>query len=433
MTFPSPILSNIMSSHSCRILPVILFIFVACWDLTAITADRVGLQTEVKVSAPTRIDWVFALSNQSPVEPPAEWLPGYDSTAQTYELYVPKSLKKGESPGLILFISPGERSTGLESMRKVCDEKKLLFASPHGAGNNTDTRKRVRIVLDVLDDLRREFQVDPDRTYIGGFSGGGRIACAIAFSLPEYFGGVIPVCAAGDLRDETWLQQRVIDRLSVAHLTGESDFNRGEVERFRGPMLAAVGVRSRVWVVPKTGHAIPAASYLADAVAWLDEGLPVRRKLAKDYPASSASLSGSRKREELAKQQLAEGKLRLGAKGNSFSGLMLVKGVLERWPDLATAREAKAILEKYELGADRDWELEDIAQQRKFLIARARGLSDYATGPLPEQYAAQRADMAKAASKLWSMVIEDGQDKDAVSEAQKRLVELKKLAEGDEK
>lgn len=30
-----------------------------------------------KVSAPTRIDWVFALSNQSPAEPPADWLKGY--------------------------------------------------------------------------------------------------------------------------------------------------------------------------------------------------------------------------------------------------------------------------------------------------------------------------------------------------------------------
>lgn len=159
------------------------------------------------------------------------------------------------------------------------------LASPHGAGNNTDSRKRVRIILDVLDVLRREYRVDPDRTYIAGFSGGGRIACAIGYSLPEYFGGVIPIYAAGDLREESWLRQRVIDRLSVAHLTGETDFNRGEVERFRGPILASVGVRSKVWVASKTGHAIPATALLTDAVEWLDDGLPARRKLAKDFPA----------------------------------------------------------------------------------------------------------------------------------------------------
>src|SRR6266699_649079 len=48
--------------------------------------------------------------------------------------------------------------------------------------------QRVRIVLDVLDQVRRDYRVDPDRTYLSGFSGGGRVACTIAFALPEYFG-----------------------------------------------------------------------------------------------------------------------------------------------------------------------------------------------------------------------------------------------------
>ncbi|MCE9524806.1 MAG: hypothetical protein K8R36_01980 [Planctomycetales bacterium] len=404
-----------------------------CLGAIAAAAEGIGHQPEVKVTAATRIDWVFALSNQSPAEPPADWLPGYDSTAQSYELYVPNSLKKGDSPGLILFISPGDRSTGLDSLRKACDEQKLIFASPHGAGNNIDSRKRIRIVLDVLDDVRREYRVDAVRTYIGGFSGGGRMACAIGFSLPEYFGGVIPVCAAGDLRDESWLRQRVIDRLSVAHLTGETDFNRGEVERFRGAMLAFVGVRSKVWVAPKMGHAIPATSMFEEAIVWLDAALPIRRKLAKDYPASRASKSDAPARDELARQLLAEGKLRLGTKAKTYSGLMQVKGVMERWPDLATADEAKTILEKYEQGADRTWEEEDVALQRKFLIARAKGLSAYATGPLPQQYAAQRGDMVKGAIGLWNLVIEDGQDKAAVEEGEKSLAELRKLTEGSEK
>ncbi len=412
---------------------VIAFVLTFILGAKVPAADRDGHQPAVKVSAATRIDWAFALSNQSPAEPPADWLPGYDSTTQTYELYVPKGLKKGDSPGLILFISPGDKSAGFDSLRKECEERKLLFASPLGAGNNIDARKRVRIVLDVLDDLRREFRVDPDRTYIGGFSGGGRIACAIGFSLPEYFGGVIPVCAAGDLRDETWLQQRVIDRLSVAHLTGENDFNRGEVERFRGPMLAAVGVRSKVWVAPKSGHAIPAVPHFAEAVAWLEEGLTARRRLAKAFPASRVSLTDSPTRDEWAGQLLAEGKSRLANKDQNYSGLMLIKGVLDRWPDLSAAREAKAILEKNEQGADRDWELQDIAHQRKFLVARARGLSDYATGPLPQQYANQRAGMAEGAIKLWNIVIDDGQDKEAVADGKKRLVELLKLVDNGEK
>lgn len=393
-----------------------------------VAAEGPGHHAEVKVSEPTRIDWVFALSNQSPAQPPADWLKDYDSTAQAYELYIPKRLKKGEAPGLVLFISPGDRGTGLVSLRDVCDAENLIFASPHAAGNNTETRVRVRIVLDVLDDLRRKYRVDPDRTYIGGFSGGGRIACAIGFSLPEYFGGVLPVCAAGDLRTESWLRQRVRDRLSVAHLTGDTDFNRGEVERFRGPMLASVGVRSKVWVAARTGHAVPAAATCREAIAWLDEGLAQRRKLAQEYPASRAADDASPTRDEQAQSLLEEGQRRVRVAATKYSGLMQAKGVLERWPDVKAANEAKAILLQVEQGNDRAWEQEDIAEQRRFLIARARALSDYATGPLPAQYARQRPDMVRAATELWKLVIEDGQDQAAVAEGQRRLIDLQKAA-----
>ena len=40
------------------------------------------------------------------------------------------------------------------------------------------------MVLDVLDDVRHNVLIDPDRTYIAGISGGGRIACIVGFALP---------------------------------------------------------------------------------------------------------------------------------------------------------------------------------------------------------------------------------------------------------
>lgn len=396
-------------------------------------AEQAGHQTDAKVSAATRLDWTFTLANQSLVAAPADWLPDYESSAQTYEVYVPRGLKASKPAGLILFISPGTRGMGLDSFRKVCDEKKLIFASPHNAGNETPPRRRVRIVLDVLDDLRRQHAIDADRTYIGGFSGGGRIACAVGFALPEYFGGVLPVCAAGDLREESWLRRRVIDRLSVAHLTGDGDFNRGEVERYRGAMLQSVGVRSKVWVAPKTGHAVPPPPFVDKAVSWLESGVDARRKLAREYPAVSAPSDMVLTREKSAELLLAEGKARLEGKPTLHSGLMQLQGVLTRWPDLPQAEEARTILQKYETAADRSWEKDDIAEQRLFLVARAKGLSDYAAGPIADQYRAQRGDMLAAAIGLWQQVLDDGQDAEAVAEARKRLPELKKLSEGEKR
>ena len=392
---------------------------------------RRGYHDHVAVEQPTRIDWVFALANQSPAAPPADWLPDFDSKQQTYELFVPPTYRSNKPAPFILFISPSDRAMGYQAWRATCAAQGAIFAGPHGAGNRCSMQQRVRIVLDVLDDVRRHYRIDPDRTYISGFSGGGRVACAIGFSLPEYFGGVIPICAGGELREESWLRQRVIDRLSVAHLTGENDFNRSEVERFRNPLLAGVGVRSRVWVVPKLGHAVPPAKWLTEAFEWVDESAAKRAKLARQYPTMRADGDHPPSREAFAAALLKEAKTRLQAQATRYSGLMQLKGVLVRWPDLPQAAEAKRLLLRFEQGADRSWEEEDIAEQRRFLTVRVRALDAYATGPLPKQYEGQRAAMARAALDLWQIVLNDGQDAQAVADAKQRLPILQKLIDNN--
>src|SRR5688500_3206737 len=85
------------------------------WPVVLLALQAAGYEGEARVAAPTRIDWVFANANQSTREPPADWLPGYQSTAQTYERYVPPGAGSGRPVGLVLFLSPTPRSTGLET------------------------------------------------------------------------------------------------------------------------------------------------------------------------------------------------------------------------------------------------------------------------------------------------------------------------------
>lgn len=427
-----------------RVLAVLLIALTHC----VVLAEETGYQKEATVREATRLDWVFAVSNQSVTNPPAEWLEGYDSTKQRYEVFVPagpkgtsaKSKPKSKAKGkeaeqdglpLVLFISAGDQPAGWSQLQTVCQQKGIAFASPFGAGNNTSMPNRIRIVLDVLDDLRRKHRIDADRTYLAGFSGGGRVACGITFALPELFGGVIPVCAGGELRDEPWLRHRVIDRLSVAMITGTGDFNRGEVERFRGPMLADMGVRTKVTTVEKLGHGIPDAKTFADVIEWLDAGAVDRRKLAAKHPASRIGPEAAPTREEWAKSLLAEGQLRLKEPKTVYSGLMQLQGTMQRWPDLKAADDAKRILLEYEARQEKPWEEDDIEEQRRFLIARARALDAYASGELPPQYANQRKEMLEAAINLWTHVIQDGQDDKAVDDGQRRLPKLKALLMSD--
>ncbi len=404
------------------------------WSLVCSTvalSDESGYQRDAVVAAPTRLDWTFVLANQSVTEPPQEWLGKYDSSQQKYERFIPEQ-KDAPREGwpLILFISAGDEPAGWKNLEPICRRHNMAFASPVGAGNNTPMPKRVRIVLDVLDDLRRTQTIDPDRTYIAGFSGGGRVACAIAFALPELFGGVMPVCAGGDLRDEQWLQHRVRDRLRLAFVTGTSDFNRVEAERYRVPMFKGMGLQAKVAMAPGVGHSIPDDKWLEAAWKWMDEGTAGRRKLAADYPASRINADAAPSREEWSQALLTEALARTEKRETRFAGLMQLQGVRVRWADLPAAEKALAVLTEYDQKADRAWEQDDIAEQRRALIARARALDAYGSGDLPEQYIKQRPEMLKAAIKLWEQVVADGQDQKAVNEAKRRLPVLNKLLSG---
>jgi predicted esterase len=406
----------------------VVLVLLASAGLARAEEPARGYQAKVKVAGPTRLDWTFVLAKVSQAETPAGWLPDdYDSAKQQYELFIPPNYNPKQPCPVVLFVNPGKEAGGWKQWEPVCKQAGAIFIAPFDAGNDCPVKKRVRIVLDVLDDVRRNYATDPDRTYITGFSGGGRIAAAVAFALPDCFGGVAPLCAAGDLRDEGWLRHRLVDRLSVALVTGENDFNRGEVERFRGPQLADLGVRSKVWVTPKMGHAVPSTATLREVFQWFDDGAAKRREFAKKYPASRTAGDAAPTREELAKALLAEGKQRIEGAETLYSGLLILNGVQFRFADLSMADEARKLLAESRTKRDQ-WKEASDADERRLLAAEARGLASYATGPLPPEYAKQRGPMAAKALELWEEIVKDGKDAKAVEEAKTRIPELKKLA-----
>ena len=391
-------------------------------------AEPRGYQASVRVTQPTRLDTVFPLANQSLAQPPDDWYAGYDSTTQTYERFVPTKVAPGKKLPLIVFVPPGATSGAWRNFQPLCEQAGVVFAAPHNAGNDCPMPRRVRIVLDVLDDLRRQLPIDPDRTYITGFSGGGRVACHIAFALPELFGGVMPLCASESLREEPWLRHRVIDRLSVALVTGETDFNRGEVERYRGALLEGSGVRTKTWVVPALGHGVPAAAALTPVFQWLEQGLPARQKMAGQFPASRLNHDAAPSRAEAAEALRLEAMQRLQRKDQLYRGLMQLMGLVTRWSDVPAAAKARQTLAMYEAQPDRPWEAEDLREQRTFLLAEARGLTAYATGPLDARYAQQRDEMVAGARQRWELLLGDQPQGAVADEARQKLAELAKLS-----
>src|SRR5919201_5124409 len=181
-------------------------------------AADTGAQAEVAVRQGTRLDWEFVASGFGPEA--GKVSVAYDPRKQRYQLFVPAAYRAKETWPLVVFVSPGDDPPGWRYWRKVCEEKGALFCAAYGAGNDCPPGQRVRIILDVVDDVRRNYRVDPDRTYLPGLGGGSRLACTLAFALPEYFGGVAAVDGVAPLNELAYLRWRVQDRLSGGPVAG---------------------------------------------------------------------------------------------------------------------------------------------------------------------------------------------------------------------
>jgi predicted esterase len=332
---------------------------------------------EAKVQAPTRLDWEFVARQFSADQ--AKVPANYDSTKQRYQLFVPKNYTKDKTWPLVLFVSPGDNPGGWSAWRKACEEQGVLFCAPYGAGNNCPLGQRCRIVLDALDAVRTTHNIDPNRTYVSGFSGGARMACTFGFSLPEYFGGIVPIGGTNPLPKLTYLKHRIKDRLAVAHVAGDTDMNRKEHELFMYPWWKALGITSKLWIVPKTGHALPPPEVLVDVYQWLESHLKQRQSDAANNPKLTVGPAEAPTPQQQAQRLLEAAGTALQKPETTWRGVALLQGVVARWPQSDAAKTAQTQLQamltdaaKVKLIADQGG-----AEERTFLVAQSKALERF--------------------------------------------------------
>jgi predicted esterase len=349
--------------------------------MMALVGSHAGAQTkaptEVKVHAPTRLDWEFVARQFGPDQ--ARLPADYDSTKQRYQLFVPKNYTKDKAWPLVVFVSPGDGPAGWGAWRKVCEEQDVLFCAPYGAGNSCPIGQRCRIVLDALDDVRAAYNIDPDRTYVSGFSGGARMSCTIGFCLPEYFGGIAPIGGTNPLPKLAYLKHRIRDRLAVAHVAGDTDFNRKEHEDFMHPWWQGIGITSKLWIVPKTGHALPPPDVIVQVYQWLESHLKQRQGDAINHPRLTVAGGEGPTPAQQAQRLLEAAETALQKPGTTWRGVALLQGVVARWPKSDPGQQAQAKVQEI-LKDDTRIKLvgeQGGAEERKFLVEQSKALERF--------------------------------------------------------
>ena len=112
----------------------------------------------------------------------------YPLEGESWELYVPQ---EGDGPyGVFVWVSP-DFFGGFtrDPIRNLLEEQRLIWVGANQSGNERWTPHRYGLALDAAHNVAALYPVDPHRIYVGGYSGGGRVASGLALEFPEVFKG----------------------------------------------------------------------------------------------------------------------------------------------------------------------------------------------------------------------------------------------------
>lgn len=169
----------------------------------------------------------------------------YDLATERFSLYVPVAYDpEGEPYGVLVWVSAFDDGSMPTALQAVLDERRLIWIGPHNAGNPRHLFPRAGLALDAALNVERAYNVDPDRIFVSGLSGGGRMAAMHAVAYPEVFDGGLPIIGVTTyltVAPESNPDQRVPSfprpapdvlerarRQPLVIMTGSGDFNRDE-------------------------------------------------------------------------------------------------------------------------------------------------------------------------------------------------------------
>jgi pimeloyl-ACP methyl ester carboxylesterase len=154
----------------------------------------------------------------------------------------------------------------------------MILAAPRNAGNGSHgLARRIPLALLAYEHARSRYRLDPERVYVGGFSGGSRIALTVAIAYADVFRGAFLVAGSSDVgaQGPTPPSRDVMaplqSRTRMAFVTGERD--RGALDRDRRSERALreyCVMNLASFVQRRRGHQLPDGHGLAEGLDFLD-------------------------------------------------------------------------------------------------------------------------------------------------------------------
>ena len=196
-----------------------------------------------------------------------------DLGAEHFALYVPRQ-RPAAGYGLLVFIPPWQDAHLPMGWDHGLDRAGIIFVSAAQSGNDESIpARRIPLALTAAYALARKYQIDPDRIFVGGFSGGSRVALRVALAYPDIFAGVLLDAGSDPVgTDDIPLPGRALmdilqTRTRFVFVTGAMDaVNLAKDMETRLSLSSWCIEPTRSFEVPNVGHDVTDAAGLSAAL-----------------------------------------------------------------------------------------------------------------------------------------------------------------------
>lgn len=214
----------------------------------------------------------------------------YDIEHESFEVYVPDCYDSNTPFGLLVWIPAGPSGTieTYKGSKELLTKHKLIWVGANNSGNKTGPyHRRIPLALDAAYNMQKLYNIDPNRVYVAGISGGGRVASITAFHHSDVYSGGIFVIGADYWEDMFVPGQNTIWRAACMKplpvylkrarkfgryvlLTGDTDINRLQMHTYYEKGYSKFLKNVLYIQVPGMGHQIPPAEEFEKALEYLD-------------------------------------------------------------------------------------------------------------------------------------------------------------------
>jgi predicted esterase len=200
-----------------------------------------------------------------------------DLRGERFALYVPPHAP-ASGYGLLVFVPPWNEARIPQEWISTLNHRSIIFVSAARSGNDQDVlNRREPLTILAAYNVMHRYPVDAQRVYVGGFSGGSRVALRLALAYPDVFRGALleagsdPIGTAEIPLPPVDLMRRFQQDSRLVYLTGEEDaFHLAQDARSRDSLQAWCVFDTDVQPMPRTSHGIADGGAFSRAVNSLE-------------------------------------------------------------------------------------------------------------------------------------------------------------------